>query len=194
MKTVINQVIAAIALSFPLLGHAASVDLSVSPTPQAVIGLNQTFTVDIVGNYRSDAGEVLVGGAIDLLFDASIVQVNSAILHTPVDLGSSPGTIDNLGGNLDALGFATFAGVGDGMFNFATVEFETVGFGTSALALQDANDLVFEWANGIGDAVAFSATDGSVTVSAVPLPAAAWMMLSALIGIAGIARKTPAAA
>jgi len=194
MKTVINQVIAAIALSFPLLGHAASVDLSVSPTPQAVIGLNQTFTVDIVGNYRSDAGEVLVGGAIDLLFDASIVQVNSAILHTPVDLGSSPGTIDNLGGNLDALGFATFAGVGDGMFNFATVEFETVGFGTSALVLQDANDLVFEWANGIGDAVAFSATDGSVTVSAVPLPAAAWMMLSALIGIAGIARKTPAAA
>lgn len=189
MKMVSKHTVAALLMTCSVAANAASVDLSVSPMPKNVVGLNQTFTVDIMGDFKSDAGEALVGGAIDLMFDESIINVMGITLNTPTDISSSLGTIDNTAGNVDAFGFATFAGVADGAFNFATVELRSVGLGTSALNLVDANDLVLEWANGVGDSVSFSATDGSVTVSAVPLPAAAWMMLSGLVGIAGITRS-----
>lgn len=187
MKNLVKLVFVIYALSVTMLSHAASVDMSVSPQPKDVIGLNQIFTLDIVGIFNSDGGEVLVGGALDLVYDSSIISVNSVTLNSPVDIGSSLGTIDNVGGSIDTIGFASFAGVADGAFNLATVEFESVGFGTSALMLQNANDLVFEWANELGDSVNFAAIDGSVRV--VPLPASAWLLISGIIGLVSIVRR-----
>jgi len=190
MKNVVKLMLFVYVLSASILSHAASVDMSLSPQTKDVIGLNQIFTIDIVGSYSSDAAEVLVGGALDLIFDASIINVKSVTLNSPVDIGSSTGTIDNVAGIVDTIGFASFAGVADGAFNLATIEFESIGLGISTLVLKNSNDLVFEWANGVGNSVSFAATDGSVKV--VPLPASAWLLLSGFIGLASIVRRKPA--
>lgn len=187
MKNLVKLVFVLYVMSVSMLSHAASVDMSMSPQTTDVFGLNQIFTLDIVGVFNSDAGEVLVGGALDLIYDASIINVNSVTLNTPVDFGSSTGIIDNVGGSIDTIGFASFVGVADGVFSLATVEFESIGFGTSALMLQNSNDLIFEWANGVGDLVTFASTDGSVRV--VPLPASAWLLLTGVIGLASIVRR-----
>lgn len=176
-----------ISASFFNISHAASVDMGFSPQFSNAISINQIFTLDIMGTFNSDAGEALVGGALDMFYDSTILSVNSVTLNTPVDFGSSSGTIDNLTGSVNTIGFASFTGVADGVFNFATIEFEATGFGTSALMLQNSNDLIFEWANGVGDLVNFNSIDGSVRV--VPLPASLWLLLSGIIGLVSIVRR-----
>ncbi len=177
-----------IALILPVLGSAASVELSISPTPKIVAGLSQTFTLDIVGDYNADASEALVGGAVNLInLDPSVIKVNSVTLKTPVDFGSSTGTIDNVAGEVDTIGFATFVGVPDGVFTFATVEFESVGLGTSPIGMEDAGDLILAWGREGGSPITPTFVDGSVTV--VPLPAAAYLLATGLVGLVGMSRR-----
>ncbi|MCA9471858.1 MAG: VPLPA-CTERM sorting domain-containing protein [Nitrospirales bacterium] len=192
MKIVILSLALALLVLVPVTGQAATVDVGFDPTMTMVNGLNQTFTVDIVGNYNADAAESLVGGALSLSFDQSIVNVNSVTLGVPTDIGSSTGTIDNGAGTVDTMGFGTFAGVPSGPFTFATIEFESVGFGTSPLGLTDPFDLIFAWANENFEAVPVNATAGSITVkdtAPVPLPAAGWLFLSGLGGLAALRRR-----
>jgi hypothetical protein len=167
-------------MSTSMSGLAATVDMSLS-TQNQTLGLNISGSVYIIGTYNADAVELLLGGALDLSYDETIINVTSVAITAPTDIGSDNGTIDNNAGTVDRMGFATFSGVAGGNFRFATVNFDTVGLGTTLLQLTDSNDLVFRWVNEDLSRVGVNAVDGSVTV--VPLPAAVWLMLSALAGL-----------
>lgn len=191
MKINISALALTAALALPLTSQAASIDVNFDPAFTTITGLNQTFSIDIMGNYNADLTDSLLGGALDLSFDSSILNVNSIILGAPADIGSSTGVIDNLVGFVDTIGFATFIGINDGPFTFATIEFESVGFGSSLLQLSDSNDFLFTWVNSNFDLVPVNATDGSVNVmqasSPMPLPATIWLFLAGLGGLGAIA-------
>jgi hypothetical protein len=191
MKFVKAFVVAA-AVSASLNVEAASVNFSMDPSSSTINGLGQTFSVNILGDFNPDDVENLLGGALDLHFDSSVLNVVSVNVTAPQDIAVNGGAINNVAGVVDTMGFSTFAGV-NGNFNFATVEFMTVGLGNSALTLADANDLVFNFYSDkapFGEAVSVNATGANVSV--VPLPAAAWLFGSALLAGAGILRRKQA--
>ena len=173
-------------MSTSISALAATVDMSFSPQDQ-ILGFNVSGSVNIVGTYNADAAELLLGGALDLSYDETIINVTSVSITAPTDIGSDNGTINNNAGTVDRMAFATFAGVAGGNFMFATVNFDTVGLGTTALQLADSNDQVFIWVNGDLSAVGVNTVDGSITV--VPLPAAVWLFISALGGLVVAKRR-----
>ena len=196
MKTIVTTAVIMLIVAIPMQGKAATVDVSFSPSSDTIFGLNQTFNLDIVGNYNADADELLSGGALDLSFDPSVLNVNSVALGVPMDFLSDPGTRDNVAGTVSTMGFATIVGIPNGLFTFATIEFMSVGFGTSPLQLSDSFDLVFAWANDtppFGEPVLVNTTAGSVTVTdvlpGVPIPGAALLFGTGLIGLIAIARR-----
>lgn len=195
MKIIKNTLCAAILFTASISAQAATFSMSFSPSNTSV-GLGVAFTVDVFGSYTADVNgaDQLLGGAIDVLFDESILQINSVTINAPTDIASNVGTLDNSSGNGGAydLGFASFSGIdqGDGAVSYATLEFETVGSGTSTLELQNANNLAFDWTNSDLNTVDLSFVNGFVTVFApVPLPAASWFFASGLIGLFQISRK-----
>ncbi len=185
----INGLLAAAALSASLSVEAASVNFVVDPSATTINGLGQTFSVNILGDFNADDAENLLGGALDLFYDSSILNVVSVNVTAPQDIAVADGTINNSTGVVDTMGFSSFAGV-NGNFAFATIEFITVGLGESALSLADANDLVFNFYSDkppFGAAVDVYSTGANVSV--VPVPAAIWLFGSALLAGAGLLRR-----
>lgn len=167
---------------------AATVDLALSPAGSTVAP-GTTFDVQIQGSYLGPA--TLAGGALDLQFDGSVLNVVSVFVNPAVgDFVASSGTTDNGAGRVDSIAFASFFGI-SGSFTLATVSFLAVGPGTSQLLLSDANDPVYPWTNydlGVspaGDSVTPRFSAASVTV--VPVPAGIWLLGTAVMGL-GIRR------
>jgi len=160
--------------------EASTVSFVSSPT----VNVGQTFSLDLVGTGFTD---IIDGGGVSLSFDASVLQVNSVTVDTGVwDFFDDPGSIDNTGGNVTEIQFASFFGA-TGDFAIATIEFFAAGAGTSALGLTES--ILNPFGSGgfpLDPPVTF--LTGSVTVTAVPLPAALWLMLSGL-GVLGALRK-----
>ena len=183
MKAFVISIIIAVSPPLCSTSQASLVDVSFSPDKKNVLGLNQTFSFDILGNYTPDGTEKLLGGALDLIFNQNILNVRSVTLNTPTDIAASTGNINNLTGSVNTIGFATFSGLTGGPFPFASIEFESVGFGQSPLQMFDSNDLVFAWTNENFDPVTVNSINGVVNVTPVPLPAAAWLFISGLGGL-----------
>ncbi|MGE0388334.1 MAG: cohesin domain-containing protein [Gammaproteobacteria bacterium] len=164
--------------------NAATVSISLSPDFTAV-SVGQAFQITILGQY--DGPATLAGGAIDIDFDPAVLRADSVQVNPAVaDFAASVGTIDNLSGHIEAIGFASFFGV-SGQFHVATLGFTAIGSGASALEASDAGDPVYVWTNydflsgpsGGSVTPSFSGAD----VSVVPLPAAAFMFAPALAGL-----------
>ena len=194
MKNLIYTLFSIMVFTASISVQASSVVLRVSPPSTVINGLGANFTVNIFGHFNADTAGVdtLLGGAADLTFDPSILEVTNVTVIAPADIAMAAGLINNITGNIDTFGFASFSGVNDstfdgGDFGFATVEFETVGFGTSLLGLSNSNDLTFEWADSNGGLASFSAQGGFATV--VPVPATIWMFASGLVGLFQLNRK-----
>jgi hypothetical protein len=187
----INKYLIGLLIAFSsVTTQAATVDITIDPANSSVV-LGQSFSVDILGNY-SDSGS-LVGGSLNLIFDPLVLNVTGVTLVAPDMFGGGMGSgaIDNAAGRVDLIGFSDFIGV-TGNFTLATIDFIAVGEGSnSALQLEDAMDLVLEWLNDappFGEPVTPVFTNGSVTVSAVPIPAAIWLLASCF-GLLGLFRR-----
>ncbi|ARN75733.1 VPLPA-CTERM sorting domain-containing protein [Oceanicoccus sagamiensis] len=146
-------------------------------------GLNDVFTLDIVG---SDFSSNVDGGGVNILFDASVLNVLSVSIDGGYwDFFNDTGTINNGVGTVNGIMVNAFSSV-IGDFTVASVEFQAIGTGVTDLTLNEFS--LNPWASS-GSLIDHNYINGSVTVSSVPVPAAAWLFGSALIGLAGIKRK-----
>jgi hypothetical protein len=172
--------------------------ISLSPIGQTV-GLNQMVSVDISAFFA----ESTVGGAFDLFYDASKLEFVSfdfddhfyndvsdpAFDHAPDNCytdGSPFGGCAVGDAELNAIGFGNFDGIsGDNLV--ATVMFRTIGTGTSALTMA-VNDAPFEGFYSAVTGLPMTVYYNSAKIVVTPVPAAAWLLASAL-GLLGLGRR-----
>ena len=146
------------------------------------ITLGSTFTLNIVGTGFNGTE----GGGAQFLFDPSILQVTSVTVDSNVwGVYADAGTTDNTSGSVTNIAVAAFTDPGAN-FTVASIEFLAVGNGTSSLILSENS--LNPWASG-GSTINPTMLNGSVTTSAVPLPAAVWLFSGGLLGLLGIARR-----
>jgi len=180
----LSTAVAALVLSCGV--NAATVGFNNS---NSTFNLGDTFSLTVQG---SDFG-LIVGGGLDLSFDASILQVNTVTINQSVfefyiGDGTEEGVLDNSFGELLNTSFNTFFGA-TGNFDIMNISFIAVGAGQSDLVLSESALWVFadELGGYYGNQVVFD--PAVVNVSAVPVPAAIWMFGSGLLGLFGFARK-----
>ncbi len=175
---------AVLAIVLHTQGRTATVNVSISPTPASVIAGQNSF-VDLIGTY--DGVDRILGGAISLNFRADLLEVVGVTLRAPSDVGGSTGNVVQAGANgtVNAIGFASFAGV-TGTFNLATIEFRALGpIGVSVLTAFDPGDPVFVWVNEGSQLVTVTSTPSMLEVSPIPEPATYTLWLLGLGGLIG---------
>jgi len=157
-------------------GSIQAATVAFAPNPSTV-GLGDTFSLAIAGTEFAGTE----GGGAAFTFDQTILQVNSVTVDSIVwDVFTSSGTIDNVTGSVDGITVAAFVDPGAN-FAVATIEFTAIGLGVTTLNL--AENPLNPWASG-GSQINPTLLNGSVTVTAVPLPLTLWLFGSAL-GIFG---------
>ncbi len=166
--------------------HASAATITWGTAP-AFVGVNDTFTIDVVGlGFTTNVD----GGGINISYDASVLNVLSVSIDETVwDLGSTAirtGTIDNVAGTVDGIMMNAWSDV-TGDFVAASIVFEAVGSGNSSL-LSISEFALNPWANA-GSVLNPLFVDSLIDVSAVPVPAAVWLFGSGLIGLAGMVRR-----
>ncbi len=195
MRTIKYWVLAILLAPFGV--QAATVNAWIDPTVSGPYNVGDFFTVDIWTQWDTS----MLSGGVRLDFDPAVIQVDyqsttdtGVTLIVPHNFVDESGTIDNINGSTGTIGFMQLEfsdpyTLASGLYQFATVEFEVVGAGTSLLTLYDALDLDVPWENGddssdpvtfLGNHVFGQSSPEIASVSAVPLPAAAWFMLSGL--------------
>ena len=149
------------------------------------VGIGDTFAVNIVGNSFTE----LAGGTIDLGFDSSLLTIDSVTVNSTLFDFLPDGGGPAMGDTWPNIGFDTFVDdPASGNFTIATITLTSKSSGAARLSI-------------LGSSQFFSATaqlspalvDGTVNVSAVPLPAVAWLFGSGLMGLLGISRYIKAA-
>ena len=174
-----------IALSLLFSGQVFSVAITTSG-PSSV-NTNDIFTVDIIGTGFLDNVD---GGGINVSFDQNVFNVLSVSIDESVwnfgAAGISTGSIDNTTGYIDGIMVNTFADV-SGDFVIATLEIQAMSEGMSSLLLSELS--YNPWASG-GSRINPDFTTNPINiVSAVPVPAAAWLFGSGLLGLVAAARR-----
>lgn len=174
-------------LGFGSLSHAISLNYSIIGTGSGSLGgvsfSNTAFSIDLIGDT-----DLFNGVSIDPLSSAtvSISGFDTTTLNIATRLGSTPsvaffsrassaGSLDlfdfNLSGPVD-LTQAFGPVVGTGVF--ALNQFSNVASSLGLLTFLSSSDVSFQ----------------AVNVSTVPVPAAAWLFGSAVLGFFGMRRKS----
>lgn len=167
--------------------HAATVSFS---DTTASVGLNETFKVDLMMDFT---GEATVGGGMDIFFDPTALSFStfafgSTTLVLDPGLSRSP---DLLPGKLEGLGFGNFGGI-EGPGVIGTLTFQAIAVGSSSLTLASDQLIVGDFISRstfASQVVDFGSANVNVQLSAVPVPAAAWLFGSGLIALAGVVKK-----
>lgn len=170
-----------------LIGSVQAATISFE-TASYSASLNGIFNLNIVGTDFLNSAD---GGGVDLSFNRDLINVLSVSINETVwdfgGFGISTGIIDNSLGTVSGIMVNTFSDVG-ASFTVATIEFRAVGLGVSDLFLNEFS--LNPWASG-GSKINPDHESSLVTVAnaVVPVPAAAWLFGSGLIGLIGVARK-----
>jgi len=164
----------------PFSTQAATVDVWVDPADNGPYTIGDTFTVNVMGNWDTP----MFSGGVTLNYDPAVVNVTSTTISVPT-ITDTVASMDN--GTIDFIGFsyfdASWSALAAGTYQMASIGMQAIGLGTSAITLYETTGALgrLPWDPESYDAtVVFNATAGTVSVNAVPLPAAAWFMLSGL--------------
>ena len=162
-------------LPFSTIVQAATVDLSLTPQTSNV-SVGDSFDVDVMGTLSGATSSGFDGGHFDLGFDPAILDATLITLHSPWAPISTAPTIDNSSGLIHSSDIGSLLGISDGTYNIATITFLAQNSGTSSLTFSGLL-FTYDYASQIADV---NKTDGSVNVSAVPIPAAGILLLSGI--------------
>ncbi len=178
------KVLGALALlGFGTMANAATVSLTPSGDLLVLPGDVLTFQIDI--DFTAEGGTL--GGGFDLTYDASqlqLVEFQSAGLGDPA-FGRDP---DVTPGLLESWGVGDFAGIQAG--TVGTVTFEVLaGATTSVVQLGPTMGIAGPWVSAVDFVTIIEPDYGSATVTAIPVPAAVWFMLSGLGALFGMRRQ-----
>ncbi len=142
--------------------------------PNPLLDIGDIFNVNIVGQDFIE----LAGGTIDLGYDDTIVKILNVSVDPYWDFQPNPGDKDPGSSRWLGIGFDAFVNnPASGNFIIATLQLEAVGGVTSPLTILPSSQF-------------FSATEllspntiNGTATTVVPLPAALWLMVSALGGL-----------
>jgi hypothetical protein len=164
------------------MAHAATVYLD-PLTQSALIG--NTLSVALKGQ---DFTQTIEGGGVNLRFNPAVLQLNSVAVDTTTwEFFTTPGTINNAAGTLTDLTFSSFAGR-SGSFSIAQIIFQVTGLGTSPLTLTESQLNPFSSGGALlNPPVVF--IPATIQVTAVPIPAAIWLLLSAMGGLFYVGKR-----
>lgn len=196
-----------ISLLIVNLANASTISL----TPSAsTVGIGDTFTLNITGSGFADG--TTAGGA-NLTWDASVLELVSGSAQLASGL-QSDGT--GTGGTFkwEALSGSTSIGVLDVAAYFtdtdlfgnpfpvtgSAFDFMTLSFSVLAAPLVNPTEISISnsliggfWQSGLNtDITDVVYNNATVTVSAVPVPAAVWLFGSGLLGLVAVARRRAA--
>jgi len=197
-------------LTSGLLGVAALLMASqanaatVSLTPESnTVSLGETFTLFVGGT--GFVNGATAGGA-NLTWDASVLTLSAVNLASGLQAdgtgtggtyewisfaaSSSPGVFDVAAFYTDSALLGDPFPVTGSTFDFLSLNFTVI----AAPAVNPSDVTIFNSVNGVwqdplGDITGVVFGDATVTVNAVPVPAAVWLFGSGLIGLVGIARR-----
>jgi hypothetical protein len=161
-----------------LVGNVYGATVSLSPS-RAEVNVGDRFEVDIVG---SGFDVVLDGGGFNVHFDPSVLQLDGVTIDANVwDPAFSyiNGGIDNDTGDVTGLIFGSFTD-NTGNFPIATLEFTAAALGSNSPLLLSLYDMNPFGSGGVDITNTVVLGNGVVDVSAVPLPAAGWLMMAGL--------------
>lgn len=169
---------------------------TISLVPQVTeVGVGETVSVDVVASGLVDGvAPALAGYDLSVSFDASLLSVLNVTFGTGLDvtgLGSGHGTIDLAPGLLEVFEFsfdpsAELNALQPDAFTLFTLTFNANSAGASLVGLA----LNGPQSSAEGTALTVDALNGaSLSITPVPLPAAAWLLLSGLAGVGCFSRK-----
>jgi len=196
------QILSALSLCAVLgSGAAGAATLTFSPLNSAV-AVGQVFQVTLVGRDFTDGTDGTYGGGVSIAWDPALFQMlsyDTSVFGGDQSLATANTNtvLDNVAGTLSDLSVASlFTGVTTADFDVAVLTFQALAGGTSSL---DASIGYFTsgfpniWTDGdefIPLELELDFVSGSMTV--VPVPAAAWLFLSALGATGVLARRRAA--
>ena len=167
----------------------------------AVMDTNASFTLGdsfVASLYVTDV-DGLHGGLIswgtEIVFDNNQLFASGYSIDPGWPLAGSQNNIDNGNGSIELL--ASSFSAQTGTIKLADISFDSLTTGTSQLSLGELfpTNLTFDAFAG-ADGYSYDSevifNDVSLEITAVPLPATAWLMLSGMVGLMGVMGKQKA--
>ena len=193
MRKMIQALAAVAALGVSAVPAAEAFTLSIVPDVSSA-SVGDAFTVSVMVDGLTDGtAPSLAAYDLDVQFDASIVSFQDIAFGAGLDVtgfGSitdhgltSAGVLDVFEASLDET--ADLNALQGDAFTLFTITFNALQAGVSNLGLTLQSASTAEAANLLADSIGTSA----VQVAPVPLPAAAWLLLSGLTGAFAIGRR-----
>lgn len=183
MKIQLLRLIAALLLGSGGVALADTVDFNPGTSD---VKVGDTIFVDIVGDFTEPG---LAGGNIDLGFNNEILTIDSVEVNSTLFAFDPDGGGPAIGNVWPDIFFDVDTIINEdppatGTFTIATITLTAIAEGTSSL-------MILGGSNFFSTTAALSPTlfDGTVNVSAVPIPAAVWLFGSGLLGLVGLARR-----
>ncbi|HFD11561.1 MAG TPA: hypothetical protein ENJ32_03695 [Crenotrichaceae bacterium] len=151
---------------------ATSAVITLSPLTPANVSPGLDIQFKLSTDFESDTTD---GGAVDIVFDPNILQFggfqfdpgfNTRDPFLDVEDIQSPGLV--------SIGFGSFSNTFSGAFNIGILTLTANAIGSTQISLSDS----VKW-SGFGVSVNYTGTSTQV-VQTVPIPAAGWLLFSAL--------------
>ncbi len=165
---------------------AATVNITASLGPTNVAGLynvGDTFTLTLTGDIPNT-----FTGTMALSFDATKVAYLSGAVLAPytVYTKNSPNSANPTVFDVER---PLSSGPNPGVYNIAVLTFQALAVGNGNILINDDGGNVSGWFDDTVNVDYIPVSYNQASVSIIPVPAAAWLFVSALGGLAGLKRR-----